>query len=368
MLNRRQFLFASSTAAAAAFLGSCSLRTRIPGERSINFGFEDIVTSHTKWKEHGEHLQQAHANAISLAVGRPDWLAFEWEENPDISADLVRETGDDYIAKAISELTPFLPENAQVTLTIDTLLPGWIQKNPDIAGLTVSGKRSKSFASVAALTDGTVAVRITDLVKQLCERYEPDRIALTELMFDDATFGRDDLKHFKETMDVDDWPRRDNGNINESDPAIGQWRSKSLANFIKHLQSEIDETYPTKIDIDVRAPWDDPQGNRAESGHDYELLLKAADRIVIWNYFGLSGKSPKYGRKIAKALNNNFEGRFVMSSGLWGSSDNETVSPADLYTSLEQAAKGGADAVSVSPAKLMTSAHWKALADLWRPE
>lgn len=367
MLNRRQFLFAATTATAAAILGGCSMRTPIPHERSINFGFEDVVTSNTKWHKHGEQLQKAHVNAVSLAIGRPDWLAFEWDENPDISASLVQETGEDYIEKALKELKPFLPDDHKITLTLDTLLPGWIQENPKLAGKTTAGKRSSEFASVAALTDGDVAKRITQLVKDLAARYEPHSIALTELMFDDATFGDDDLKHYKRTTDADDWPRRSNGNIDERHDSIGEWRSKSLAHLVSTLHNELNNSN-TNIDIDVRAPWEDPTGDRSESGHNYELLLQKADRIVIWNYFGINEKSPKYGRKIAAALHNNYGDRFVMSTGLWGTKNNQAITPDDLRASLQAAAQGGANAVSVSPAKLMTPEHWKVLEEIWRPD
>lgn len=364
MLSRRQFLVASSAALAATMFGGCSVRTPLPATRSINFGFEDVVTSKPNWKTHTERLKKANANAVSIAVGRPDWMAFPWEAYPDIQADLVRETERDFVAEALRELRKAYPDGFELTLTVDALLPGWIGEDKDLAGISAGGKHSESFASVSALTDGAVADRLIELAVELRERYEPQRIAFTELMFDGSTFGEDDLDHYKSFAKAKDWPRTSNGKIDESHDSIYRWRSKSLAKLLGTIKDEVGDT---KVDIDVRAPWQDPTGDRAESGHDYDTLLDSADRIVVWNYFAMNDVSPKYGGKIAKALQASHPDRYTMSSGLWGEGD-DVVSPQDLAASLRAVAQAGAESVSVSPASSMTAEHWDALAELWHPD
>lgn len=364
MLNRRQFMIAATTAAAATVLGGCAAKKVVPEERSMNFGFEDLVTATPRWADYGPNLQKAHVNAISLAVGRTDWLAFEWSTVPEISASMVQESGTDYVAEALDKLGKFLPKDYQLTLTIDALLRNWISQQANLAGTTPSGKKSSEFASVTALTEGAVAERLVNLVGELCTRYTPHRIALTELMFDNATFGEEDLKSYCTTTGAKDWPRRNDGSINESHASIGQWRSKALASLLSKVKAEARRHDDTQLDVDVRAPWDDAEGDRTESGHNYKMLLESVDRIVVWNYFGLENKPPTYGGEVTKELKKSFSDNFTMSSGLWAP-DNQTVSPRDLETSLQAVAKAGANSVSVTPASMMTPDHWHVLEKIW---
>ena len=57
MLNRRQFMIAATTAAAATVLGGCAAKKVVPEERSMNFGFEDLVTATPRWADYGPNLQ-----------------------------------------------------------------------------------------------------------------------------------------------------------------------------------------------------------------------------------------------------------------------------------------------------------------------
>jgi hypothetical protein len=183
-------------------------------------------------------------------------------------------------------------------------------------------------------------------------------------MFDNATFGEDDLKSYCTTTGAKDWPRRNDGSINESHASIGQWRSKALASLLSKVKAEARRHDDTQLDVDVRAPWDDAEGDRTESGHNYKMLLESVDRIVVWNYFGLENKPPTYGGDVTKELKKSFSDNFTMSSGLWAP-DNQTVSPRDLETSLQAVAKAGANSVSVTPASMMTPDHWHVLEKIW---
>ena len=86
------------------------------------------------------------------------------------------------------------------------------------------------FASVTALTTGPVGERLVDFVAEVTSRYRPDAVALTELMFDNNTYGGDDRDSYLLASGGTDWPRLANGDIDVEHPSLGAWRSKSLAN------------------------------------------------------------------------------------------------------------------------------------------
>ena len=189
----------------------------------------------------------------------------------------------------------------KITLTVDLLIPGWISTNPGLAGINFDGTRSTDFASVTALTTGPVGERLVEFVAEVTKRYRPDAVALTELMFDNNTYGGDDRDSYMLASGATDWPRLANGDIDVEHPSIASWRSGALASVVARAAAAAHSNGAT-LDMDVRAPWDDPAGDRPESGHDYTLLASAADRLVLWNYFGLNDKEPGYSAELARAM------------------------------------------------------------------
>lgn len=330
----------------------------VPSLRSVNYGMESIVE---EWEP--GRIADSGANAVSLAVGRPDWVAFPWPAQRDAESAAVRDHDTDYLQAALDALPP----EWEITLTIDALVPRMIGEDSDLAGVDTDGERSESFASVAALDGGAVGDRLVELATHLAATYGPDRICLTELMFDDSTFGDDDHTHFLAHTGETGWPRTEGGDIDTEAGEIAEWRSESLARLLQRL---VDATaqYGVKIDMDVRAPRNDPSGDRALSGHDYDLLLTVVDRIVVWNYPGLRGEDGSadaaFGGRIAGSLGERYPGRFVMSTGLWADGD-DVLTVEDFLASLSAVQDAGAQAVSVTPASLLTEAHWEVLRQVW---
>ncbi|MDO5670133.1 MAG: hypothetical protein Q4G50_09030 [Corynebacterium sp.] len=327
-------------------------------QRAVNYGMESIVPV---WEPGA--LDSSGANAVSLAVGRPDWVAAPWPAHPDAEAADVRENGIDYLAVALATI----PTAWEITLTIDALAPRMLADTPELAGVSPTGDRSTTFASVAALDGGAVGDRLVELAQFIAATYGPDRIALTELMFDDATFGDTDLRHFLAHTGEVDWPRDKDGEIDAQAPVIATWRSEALARVAERIVAAVDP-YAVKVDMDVRAPQGDPASDRALSGHDYDLLLTVVDRIVVWNYPGLGGAdgAVAFGGEVAAHLQERHPGRFVMSTGLWAD-DDAVLRSSELVDSLVAAQQGGAPAVSVTPASLLSDSHWAALRQLWVP-
>jgi hypothetical protein len=363
VVARRTAIAACLGVSAMSLLPSWRSSNAVPSERSVSFGFEDVVTDQPRWREYARRLGEVRATAVSLGVGRVDWAAFPWARYPDANSSMVRDTGRDYVAEALAALARVPGHRRTVTLTIDALVPRLIRASPQLAGTDATGGRSELFASVSALDGGEVGRRIVEMTRDVCARYRPDRVALTELLFDHHTFGPEDLESYRRIARRRDWPRTADGKIDPADPSIGRWRSRAIASLLEQA-STVAAGYGVSVDMDVRAPWADPGGDRAASGHDYGILLDSCDRLTIWNYFGLSDSGPDFGAEISRSLDRRFPGRYAMSTGLWGPGG-DTVTAQDLGRSLAVVQQAGAGAVSVTPASLMTSAHWAALADQW---
>ena len=267
-------------------------------ERTVGVGYETVVDAAHTLPALAKRLDEVNANSVTISVGRLDWTAFPWAAHPELEA----VPGRDHAAEAIKALgTGSDGRKRRITLTVDLLIPGWISTNPGLAGINFDGTRSTDFASVTALTTGPVGERLVEFVAEVTQRYRPDAVALTELMFDNNTYGGDDRDSYMLASGATDWPRQANGDIDVGHPGIATWRSGALASVVAKAAAAAHQNGAT-LDMDVRAPWDDPAGDRPESGHDYGLLASAADRLVLWNYFGLNGKEPGYSAELARAM------------------------------------------------------------------
>lgn len=363
MMSRRDFLALAAATGAGLTLAGCgstweNYRLRgapIPGERGVNFGFEDVSNPTYDWQQAARHLRAVGATTVSLAVGRVEWVAFEWQQYPET---LAVDEGQDLVATAINTLGGGLA----LSLVIDALVPRMIEEDPDIAGINPYGEASGDFASVSALQSGPVGERIVELATELAKRYGPQRIVLTELMFDDYTFGDNDRASYLQHSGRQDWPRSTNGQIDTADATIANWRSAVVEELAARITAALPEW--VSLEFDVRASWEDPSGDRALSGHDYDLLLSSADRIAIWNYSGMNDTKASYSQALAESLTERYGERYTMSIGLWGE-DGATMSPEEMALALRYSAKGGATAVSVTPASMMTQEHWDTLAEVW---
>ncbi|WP_427128846.1 hypothetical protein [Pseudarthrobacter sp. S9] len=342
-------------------VGACSgppAASASAAERTVGVGYETVVDAAATLPDLASRLDEVKANSVTISVGRLDWTAFPWDSHPDVEA----APGRDHVADAIKALgTDGSGKPRRITLTIDLLVPAWIRAAPGIAGINFDGTRSKDFASVTALTTGPVGERLVEFVTDLTRRYHPDAVALTELMFENNTYGGDDRDSYRRTTGAADWPRLANGDIDVAHPTIGSWRSQALASLVARASAAAHANGAT-LDMDVRAPWADPAGDRPESGHDYGLLAAAADRLVVWNYFGLNNAPASYSAELAEAMAGR-RGKFVMSVGMWATEGR--ISAADLAAGLEASVAGGATAVAVTPASMLDGDAWRALRKAW---
>jgi len=340
-------------------------RNALPAsERIIGLGFEDIVDHADKLPQLEQRLNEVRATSVSVSVGRTDWTAFPWPDHTDHWSAAVRDTGRDYVAEAIHAVgKDAAGKPRSIIAVIDVLVQGWITRDPSIAGVSATGERSTSFPSVTALSTGVVGKRLVALVNEVCQRYSPTAVSLTELFLDTYTFGGDDLRLYRAFTGASDWPRTPSGAIDTSDPSIGAWRSHAVTALVTRAASAA-HSHGVKLLMEVRASWNGTHRDPGQDGQDYSALLAVADRLVIWGYFGLNNRSGASLEDVARSLPDAERARFVMSVGLWANSG--TISASDLSQAVTASAAGGVPAVWVTPASLMDDALWKALAAAWK--
>lgn len=364
-MNRAASAIAGALLASTLTMASCAGEPLPkPADRMVNLGFEDVVNSEPGYlAKLSERLDSVNATAVSISVGRTDWTAFPWPDQSGAESSEVSQSGRDFVAESITALeTADDGSKRDVILTIDVLLDRALKEDPALAGRNVDGAASDSFAGVWSLRHGAAGTRLASLAAAVAKKYRPSAVNLTELMFDDFTFGGNDLKDFKITTGSTDWPRNGDGTIDTSDPRIHTWRSEAMADIVRKVSSAV-EPYGVNLDMDVRSPRDSPSGDRADSGHDYDLLLKQVDRLHVWEYVGLnSERSPKT-RELAESMNRRAGSRMSLSVGLW--SNEGRITAGEFGTALREAALGGATSVSVTPASLMEEQHWGELRKAW---
>lgn len=336
-------------------------------ELTVGVGFEDLERA--DWEALNSRLDDVDARGVTLGVGRPEWVGFPWEGHEEVWASWV-EDDEDRVAEAIAALdTDPDGEARDVTLVIDTLVPAWIEEDPDLAGINDHDEPSSSFPSASALS-GDVGDAVVDLCGAVAERYQPDRIALTELILE-QTYGEDDLELFAAWADRepdDGWP--------DDEAEIGRWRASVVTDLVARCVEAAGE-HGVDVDMDVRVNWDEPGGDRLDSGHDYAALLEAGAHLTLWNYFPLNDRDPAYSEEITAGLVERFGAetvaeRVTMSVGLWTDGDDdaagarteEALDPAAMRDGVERSSTNGVTRVSVTPLSMMSGEHWEQLAAL----
>lgn len=350
-----------------------------PAQQSISLGIEDVADREQDWDAVRRRLEDAHVNSVSLAVGRAEWVAFDWSAHPEAVAD----PGRDHIAHAIAE-TARTPDGEPrlVDLMIDALIPRWIENDPSVAGVDADGSFAQYAPSASAIHDGPVGDRFIELMEELARRYEPDQITFTELKFNDETYGADDAALYRQMTGEEDWPRRADGTIDEEAPEIGAWRSEVIADFLERAAGVLDDVAAEtgkrpNLAVDVLINWDDPAEGRPDAGLGYSQLARHADRLVFWAYLGLVERTPADLEAVTATLLHSGipTDTFTMSVGLWdeGPSADETTSgssqaaipPQDMADAVRATRAQGVTAINVTPYTLMTDEHWAALNEVW---
>lgn len=357
----------------AALLAGCTPEEPVPAVptettlRQIGIGFEDVVDDEQDWDAVEARLEAVRANAVSVSVGRVEWTGFRQEDHPDAAPALVRETERDFVAEALAVLrADAAGEPRRITLSIDALVPAMIADDERIAGRSNDGEASDAFASAAAL-EGEVGDRIAALAEEVALRYAPDEVNLTELMFDASTFGDADLDSYRAATGAEDWPREAGGAIDVDHESLGRWRSGVIASVVERVAERV-RPLGVQVSIDVRIDRQRPELGRPESGHDYRALAGVADRLVLWNYFGMHDGGPGVSPLVTSSLPaaGVDPSRVLVQVGMWGADESTPIEPGQLEEGLRLTATNGVSMVGVTPMSMLDDADWAAIGRVWR--
>jgi hypothetical protein len=344
--------------------------------RSISVDFGIVTDPDTDWAAIDRRLDSVGASAVELNAGRVEFTAFDWPAHPDVAA----EPGTDHLSRAARALQRSADGSQRhIGLIVDAFVPKWIATDPSVAGVDVNGQTARYQASATELAKGAVGDRLVAYVAALGERYDPSRIAITELFLSRYSFGDDDLALYRAMTGADDWPRDAEGRIDPQATELGTWRSEVIAGLLSRMRAALDdvrggEGRQIELAMDVRANWDDPAAGSPPSGHDYRTLLEVADRLVVWIYPGRADRSAQDVTSLTAALEEGGYdmGRLTMSVGLWEGpaatdSPQQSVPPQVMAAMVAAASTHGVQEVNVTPLSYMSDAHWEALATVWPP-
>lgn len=357
-------------AAAATLWAVRALRPEPTARLSVGIGMESLAD--TNFDDVARHFDAAGVSEFSLAIGRGEWVAFPWEGHDEYWSGIATqadETGTDPVDAAVSALRE-APGGWQrdVTLTIDALAPATISEDSDYAGEFSDGEQSDSIPSAYALEEGQVGEDIVALCGETANRYEPTRIALTEV-FGDAFFSAKDEELYSEMTGNDGFPRTAEDDIDTRDASLHQWQSDIITGLIERCG----DAAGVPVEIDSRVNWDDLGEDNTDNGNLYGELLDHAGRVSLWAYMGLNDAEPGSTKQLVQRLRERFGeeelNRFTISVGLWASGDDHgsdaedaTYSAEDMRTAVDKAA-AGPGLVAVTPLSKMTQEHWDALAE-----
>ena len=90
-----------------------------------------------------------------------------------------------------------------------------------------------------------------------------------------------------------------------------------------------------------------------------------ADRLVLWNYIGLSGATPEYTASIARYVRRYGVDRIIISYGLWAKRG-AVLDAEALQQAMVAGQEGNLPHAWITPLGLMQEEHWQTLAAVWR--
>ncbi|WP_347352934.1 hypothetical protein [Intrasporangium sp.] len=330
----------------------------------VNIGFEDLTSDDPdRLRVLAAKLDEVAATGVRIAVGRLDWIAFPWAGHRDIESGDVLDTGRDYVAEAIAALgCDRNGARRDIYLGIDVLFGREFTQRPGLAGVNQAGKRSDLFASVTAWKSGALTRRLADLAHELAVRYSPEAVNVTELMFDNDTFGPDDLADFKATQRAAAWPRSADGTIDRDDRRLQQWRTDALVSVVAQVKRRLAPT-GVALTLDVRSPVTyDPVG-RPDIGQSYPRLLEHVDRLVVWDFPGIASSGVFGAAQLGPLLFARAPDRYELEIGLW--KGRGIIPVSTLQRELRAARAQGIRSVSVTPASLFSEPVWTVLQREW---
>ena len=301
---------------------------------------------------------------VAVGAGRPEWTYFRWEGHRERWSSTQSGERGDVLNQTALALRRYGHETAAI---VDLYAPGTIKARPDLAAVRFDGLKSPEQVCFTELVDGAYGRDVLEMVRALARKYPFDAIALTELSYRSFCFDDRCLASYRKASGRPRWPLDRSGTANTDDPSIWKWRSEKMEGFLREIARAV-HAEGKKLYVDVPVSWTDLSRRGKDSGLDYELVLRHADRIIVWDYFAMENRDPAVSEEIARDLSARFPpDRVFLSIGLWAPGG--SVDPRSLRSALEHSLKGGIQNIWITPNYLLTAAHWSAVtAALGRPE
>lgn len=327
--------------------------------RAIGLSLTDYRAQRRQLSAFSARLQAHGVNMVGINAGRLDWTYFPWPGHSERWSHEVREDGLDYLGEAAATFGAW----SHVSAIVDVFVGRYLEEHPEVAARSVTGEASSFQVSIHELVDGAFGQQLLELITYIAANYPVDSIALTELFYDEYGYGDDDRAAYRAYTGYSDWPRTTDGTIDTTHPSIGAWRVHALSRFVARAAT-ITNRHGKELFVDVRVSWGQLANEGGESGQDYGRFLAHADRLVLWNYFALSGYSPEYSADIARAMAHYGRERIIISIGLWG--PDETTLPAEqLQRALQTIEASAVPNVWITPSHMLSAAHWDVIKARW---
>ena len=327
--------------------------------RAVRIDFASFKEGRADAQALVQRISGINVNLVALGAGRLDWNYFKWEGHEDLWSSDVRETGIDFLAEDATRFHPW----ASVSTVVDVFAPRYITEHPHAAAVSWLGQRSEHLVSTTELVQGEFGSLLLHMLDYIAAHYPVDSISLTELSYYTEGYGDDDKAAYMAYTGRTDWPRNPIGLVNIDDPSIGRWRSYEIGRFLERAAAVV-HRYHKELYVDVDVSWGHLSRESVEKGQDYGTLLQYADRLVIWDYFGLSGYPPDYTGEIARYLKKYGAARIIISVGLW-SQRGTAISPDALRRAMQAALKSDIPNLWITPSLLLSEEHWQVITDLW---
>jgi biofilm PGA synthesis N-glycosyltransferase PgaC len=296
-------------------------------------------------------------HTIGISAGRAEWAHFRWQGHETQWSTLQKKASVDMLGEAIRD---FKKQGFRTVAMVDFNSPGLVTRSPEKAAIRFDGARSADQVCFSELVDGDYGRQIVEMVSYLSHHYALDAIALTELGYYSFCFDDRCLRSYHDATGHTSWPRsRFGSGIDREDPSVWEWRSARMGVFLQRV-ADAAHSGGKQLIVDVPVSWKDLRRHGKDSGLDYARVLRSADQIVVWNYFGVQQKDPEISQEIAHDLLQSFPpGKFFVSVGLWSS--HGTLDPQAFQKGLTYTMKGGAPNIWITPNELMSPSHWAAV-------
>ena len=327
--------------------------------RAVRLDFDNFKNSRAQVDVLEQKMQNANVNLVALGAGRLDWSYFKWEGHDANWSSDVGDTGIDFLAQDAARFSQW----AKVDAVVDVFAPRYIATHPQSAAVSWLGKRSTSLVSTTELVSGEFGNQLIEMLDYIAAHYPVDSISITELSYYTEGYGDDDKATYKAYTGRADWPRNPTGLVNIDDPSIGKWRSYEIGRFLERAAATL-HRYGKKLYMDVEVSWGKLELEATDKGQNYGVLLQYADRLVVWDYFGLSSYKPDYTTAIAHYLNKYGQNRIIISVGLWAAGGG-VLSPDALRQAMQAGVKSEIPNLWITPSLYLSDQHWKVLADVW---